>query len=207
MGGAPLTPKTGALFSLGPRQRLQRGSSLKKAAMKTDMDRKSGRKYRDGKIPSESRTVHTWRTRPDPLAAVWAELEAELDQAPGLQANTLLALLQERHPGTYGNELLRTLQRRLKGWRAMAGPAKEVFFAQVHEPGRLGASDFTHLTSLGVTIQGQAFAHLAYHFVLPYSNWEHVTLCFRRASPASARVCKTRCGRWAACRCGTARIA
>ena len=160
------------------RLRIQRGSSLKKAAMKTDMDRKSGRKYREGKIPSESRAAHTWRTRLDPLAAVWPELQAELEQAPGLQANTLLALMQERHPGEYGNELLRTLQRRLKRWRATSGPAKEVFFAQVHEPGRLGASDFTHLTNLGVTIGGQPFAHLVYHFVLTYSNWEHVTLCF-----------------------------
>src|SRR5438876_2194846 len=134
--------------------------------MKTDMDRKSARKYREGKIPSEGRAVHTWRTRPDPLGAVWPELLGELEQAPGLQANTLLALLQERHPGDYGNELLRTLQRRVKRWRATAGPAKEVFFAQVHEPGRLGASDFTHLTSLGVTIQGQPFVHLVYHFVL-----------------------------------------
>jgi hypothetical protein len=160
------------------RQRIQKGSSLKKAAMKTDMDRKSARKYREGKRPSESRAVHTWRTRADPLAAVWPELQGELEQAPGLQANTLLAMLQERHPGEYGNELLRTLQRRLKRWRGTSGPAKEVFFAQVHEPGRLGASDFTHLTSLGVSIQGQPFAHLAYHFVLTYSNWEHVTLCF-----------------------------
>jgi transposase len=89
-----------------------------------------------------------------------------------------LAWLQQRYPGQYADTLLRTLQRRVKWWRATSGPAKEVFFAQVHEPGRLGASDFTHLTSLGVTIQGQPFAHLAYHFVLTYSNWEHVTLCF-----------------------------
>jgi hypothetical protein len=53
-----------------------------------------------------------------------------------------------------------------------------VFFSQVHEPGRLGASDFTHMTSLGVTIAGQAFEHLVYHFVLTYSNWESATICF-----------------------------
>lgn len=116
------------------RQRLLGGSSLKKAAMKTDMDRKSGRKYREGKRPSESRAIHHWRTRPDPLAAVWPELQAELEQAPGLQANTLLALLQERHPGDYGNELLRTLQRRVKVWRATAGPAKEVFLRRCTNP-------------------------------------------------------------------------
>ena len=52
-----------------------------------------------------------------------------------------------------------------------------MFFAQVHEPGRLGASDFTHLNDLGVTLAGQAFPHLLYHFVLTHSNWEHVTVC------------------------------
>jgi hypothetical protein len=53
-----------------------------------------------------------------------------------------------------------------------------VFFAQVHEPGRLGASDFSHMDELGVTIQGQPFPRLIYHFVLTASNWEDVTLCF-----------------------------
>ena len=32
--------------------------------------------------------------------------------------------------------------------------------------------------NLNVTIEGQKFEHLAYHFVLTYSNWETVTLCF-----------------------------
>jgi hypothetical protein len=66
----------------------------------------------------------------------------------------------------------------VKAWRATRGPAKEVFFSQVHHPGRLCASDFTHMTSLGVTIQGQPFEHMVYHFVLTYSNWESVTICF-----------------------------
>ncbi len=160
------------------RRQLRGGSTLKKAALKADIDRKSARKYREGKMPAERRKERTWRTRMDPLAAVWAEIQRELERAPELQANTLLTILQERYPGQYGNELLRTMQRRVKRWRALAGPDKEVFFAQVHEPGRLASSDFTHLTSLGVTIGGQPFPHLAYHFVLTYSNWEHVTLCF-----------------------------
>ncbi len=160
------------------RRHLRRGSSLKKAALKANLDRKSARKYREGKMPRERRVERTWQTRVDPFATVWSEVQRELERAPGLQANTLLALLQERFPGQYGNELLRTMQRRLKRWRATAGPDKEVFFAQVHEPGRLAASDFTHLTSLNVTIAGQPFPHLAYHFVLTYSNWEHVTVCF-----------------------------
>ena len=58
------------------------------------------------------------------------------------------------------------------------GPAKEVFFAQIHAPGRLAASDFTSMNDLQVAIAGAPFPHLVYHFVLTHSNWEHVTLCF-----------------------------
>ena len=60
---------------------------------------------------------------------------------------------QTEHPGRFADGQVRTLQRRLKQWRALHGPAKEVFFAQVHHPGRLCASDFTHCTELGVTIR------------------------------------------------------
>src|SRR5436190_1172523 len=73
---------------------------------------------------------------------------------------------------------LRTLQRRCREWRALEGPVKEVFFAQIHHPGRLCASDFTHCTELGVTINGIPFGHMIYHFVLTYSNWETGTICF-----------------------------
>ena len=38
--------------------------------------------------------------------------------------------------------------------------------------------DFTHMTELGVTIAGEPFDHLIYHFVLTYSNWETGTVCF-----------------------------
>ncbi len=43
-------------------------------------------------------------------------------------------------------------------------------FPQVHEPGRQCQSDFTYMNSLNVTIGGQKFDHLAYHFVLTYSQ-------------------------------------
>ncbi len=73
---------------------------------------------------------------------------------------------------------MRSFQRGIKTWRALEGPPREVFFAQVHEPGRLCQSDFTHLSELGITIAGQPFDHMIYHFVLTYSNWEHGTVCF-----------------------------
>jgi hypothetical protein len=50
-------------------------------------------------------------------------------------------------------------------------------FSQVHHAGDLAASDFTSMNSLEVTILGKRFEHLAYHFVLTYSNWESVTIC------------------------------
>ena len=58
------------------------------------------------------------------------------------------------------------------------GPPKEVFFDQVHRPGQLCASDFTHMNDLRVTLAGQPFDHMVYHFVLTYSNWETATICF-----------------------------
>jgi hypothetical protein len=155
-------------------------STLCNAAMRSGMDEKTARKYRDlGLFPSELGSgPRTWRTRPDPFAAVWDEVAEQLKQAPGLQAKTLLKWLQERRPGQFEDGQLRSLQRRVREWQAMFGPAKEVFFSQVHHPGRLGASDFTHMTDLGVTLAGQPFAHLLYHFVLTYSNWETVSICF-----------------------------
>src|SRR5258708_12000044 len=49
---------------------------------------------------------------------------------------------------------------------------------QVHEPGEAAQSDFTYMNSLGVTLGGVAFPHLAYHLVLVYSNIEAVQICF-----------------------------
>jgi hypothetical protein len=150
------------------------------AAARAGMDAKTARKYRRlGKLPSEVKTMERdWRTHPDAFAEVWPDLEALLQVNPGLEAKTLLAHLQRRFPGSFADGQLRTLQRRVKRWRAEHGPAKEVFFAQVHHPGRLAASDFTHCTDLGVTINGTPFDHMIYHFVLTYSNWETATLCF-----------------------------
>ena len=161
------------------RLNLNKGGSLLMAAMKAGMDRKTARKYRDlGQLPSEAQTPHTWRTRPDPLLEVWPSLEELLQREPALQAKTLVEWLQREYPGQDWQRQRRTVERRVRQWKAEHGPAKEVFFSQVHEPGRLGSSDFTHMESLGVTMQGQPFPHLVYHFVLTYSNWEDVTLCF-----------------------------
>lgn len=149
------------------------------AAMRAGMDAKTARKYRDAqRLPSESFAPRTWRTRPDPFQDVWPELRDQLERAPGLQAKTLFEDLQRRFPGRFPDSQLRTLQRKVKAWRATEGPAKEVFFDQDHSPGELCASDFTCMNELRITLAGQPFDHLVYHFVLTYSNWETGTVCF-----------------------------
>jgi len=149
------------------------------AAMKAGMDEKTARKYRMlGKLPSELEKRHTWRTRKDPFEDAWPAIKVMLEVNPGLEAKTLFEDLQRRNPGRFADGQLRTLQRRIKIWRASEGPPKEVFFTQVHIPGKLGQSDFTSMNKLGITIGGQPFDHLVYHFVLTYSNWETGTICF-----------------------------
>jgi len=162
--------------------------TLSTAAVKAGMDEKTARKYRRlGKLPSECSKPHTWRTRKDPFAEVWDEIEEKLKHNHGLQAKTLFDDLQRRYPGQFTDGQLRTLQRRVKVWRALKGPAKEVFFAQQHHPGVLAQSDFTHMDSLGVTIARQPFRHLIYHFVLTYSNWETGTICFSESFESLAQ--------------------
>lgn len=149
------------------------------AAMKAGMDEKTARKYREmGKLPSELRQEHNWRTRKDPFGDVWDGIKEMLSINPGLEAKTIFEDLQRRQPGRFADGQLRTLQRRIKHWRATEGPAKEIFFAQIHKPGELCQSDFTHMDKLGITIDGVPFDHLIYHFVLTYSNWETGTICF-----------------------------
>lgn len=161
------------------------GRSLTKAAARADMDEKTARKYLNlKKLPGELRKPHTWRTRKDPFEAIWEEAEAFLKTDSSLQAKTMFEYFQRTYPGRFSDGQLRTLQRRFKSWKALNGPAKEIYFDQVYDPGEFSESDFTHMDDLGVTIVGQPFKHMVYHFVLNYSNWESVTLCFSESFEA-----------------------
>ncbi len=114
-----------------------------------------------------------WKTRPDPFEAVWQnELVPLLEASPKLEARTLLEELQKRYPSQYPEKQLRTLQRRVKKWRAISGPEKEVIFRQKNPPGWQGISDFTNADELAVTIRGEPFQHLLYHFRLSFSGHE-----------------------------------
>jgi hypothetical protein len=149
------------------------------AAAKAGMDEKTARKYiRLRKLPSQVKGPRTWQTRDDPFSMIWEEAKEFLDLNPGLEAKSLFEHFQRESPGVFSEGQLRTFQRKVKRWRVLEGPGKEVFFPQEHHPGDICESDFTCMNSLGVTIQGARFDHLIYHFVLTYSNWEAGTLCF-----------------------------
>ena len=149
------------------------------AAAKAGMSEKTARRYRrSGKLPSQSQQAHTWRTRQDPFQDDWGWIKELLEYNSGLEAKTIFEVLQRREPGKYQDGQLRSLQRRIKHWRATEGPSREVFFPQIYYAGEWAESDFTHMSSLGVTINGMPFDHLIYHFVLCYSNWEAGTVCF-----------------------------
>ena len=156
------------------------------AAMKAGMNRRTAAKYLElGKLPSEFPAVdRNWRTRENPFEQHWQKVEQWLENAPELEAKFLFEHLCEEYPGNYQEGQLRTLQRHIKNWRATKGPDKEVFFSQEHYPGQLMQTDFTHMNSLEVTIQGEAFKHMFCHCVLTYSNWEWGRICFSESYEA-----------------------
>jgi hypothetical protein len=164
-------------------RRLRKLSNTEKnqeiAASKAGMDPTTARRYLGlERLPSELRKERLWRTREDPFGEVWDAVQRQIQESPGLEAKTLFEWLQREYPGRFSDGQIRTLQRRIKIWRVTEGPAQEVYFGQKHTPGRLCASDFTHMTELGITLGGQTFEHLVYHFVLTYSNWETGTICY-----------------------------
>ena len=143
------------------------------AAAKSGLSRASGYRIEsDPRLPSQKKTPRG-RRRPDPLAAFWdSEIVPILQAAPGIRAIAVFEELRRRHPEITAN-VRRTLERRIRSWRALSGPERDVIFRQVHEPGRLGLSDFTDTSELRVTVAGAVLAHRLYHFRLAFSGFEH----------------------------------
>ena len=126
----------------------------------------------DPRLPSQKKQPRS-RRRPDPLAEVWeVEIMPILNAAPGIRAIAVLEEIRRRHP-ELSPGIRRTLERRMRAWRALAGPERDVIFRQEHEPGRLGLSDFTDTNALGITITGVPLPHRLYHFRLAFSGFEH----------------------------------
>ena len=150
----------------------QTGCTQELSAAKAGISVRSGRRIEKGETVKQK--DRHWRTRKDPLEAVWdPELVPLLEQEPSLTGITLWDYLDEKYPETYPECLLRTLQRRVKHWQATQGPKKPVIFRQSVPAGYQGLSDFTH-PNTPISIAGEAFPHLLYQFRLAYSGWRDV---------------------------------
>jgi hypothetical protein len=150
--------------------------SQRTAAARAGFSERTARRFdADPTLPSQRKIVHR-RTVADPLEGYWeTDLLPLLENDSALQAVTLLRHLQGLHPLAFPDDRIRrTLERRVRQWRALSGPERDIIFRQTPEPGYMAQSDFTHADELQVMIAGQPFRHLLYHFVMVYSRWEHV---------------------------------
>ena len=153
-------------------QSRQKSLSQVASAARSGISIRSGRRIEYGQR-SHHKERH-WRTRSDPLAAVWQPyLVPLLEREPDLTGLTLFEYLEDTFPDQYEQSVLRTLQRRVKHWRAVDGPEKDIIFRQTAEAGRQGLSDFSHPNTV-ITIRGQKFVHLLYQFRLAFSGWRYV---------------------------------
>ncbi len=165
------------------------GKTQEASAAAAGMSVRSARKWERGLYPSQRSKPHRWRTREDPFAEVFDTEVVPLlaaDHHGVLAATTILAELNRRHAGRFTEGQLRTLQRRVRQWRALNGPEKEVYFPQEHPPGREAAYDFTHCEELGVTIGGEPFDHLLFELVLSSSGWRWPTVALSESFEALA---------------------
>ena len=119
-------------------EEMSKSGKVGQAAMKAGMDRKTGRRYiAAGKLPSEMRQPRWWRTRQDAFAEDWPAVAKLLEETPGLEAQTVLELLEVKQPGRYNESHLRTLQRKpLTGRVIAARPRMREIGVDGNEPAK-----------------------------------------------------------------------
>jgi hypothetical protein len=128
---------------------------------------------KDPRLPSQKKARRE-RRRADPLADIFAaEIVPMLQAAPGVRSVAVFEEMLRRHPDL-GMGIRRTLERRIRAWRALYGQEQEVIFRQIHKPGDVGLSDFTDMSTLGITVAREPLEHQLYHVRLAYSGFEHV---------------------------------
>src|ERR1035438_5443432 len=109
-------------------RRLRKLSNTEKnqeiAASKAGMDPTTARRYLGlERLPSELKKERPWRTREDPFNEVWDAVQLQIQESPGLEANTLFEWLQREYPGRFTDGQIRTLQRQNKLLGAGVGAA------------------------------------------------------------------------------------
>jgi hypothetical protein len=150
------------------------------AAAKSGMSTRAARKYLStNKLPSETVKNRHWKTRTNVFEENWLEIEDMLSKSPKLQAKTILEhLISQDTTNKFNIKHERTLQRLIRNWHASNGEDKAVIFHQQLKPGKQSQSDYTVMNEVGVSISGQPFNHMLFHFMLPYSRWEYASICY-----------------------------
>jgi len=147
--------------------------SQEAAAAKAGLSLRTARAYlKTGGQQLQKKEWKYRQTRKDIFENVMPQIENMLGINPGLQAQTLMQWLIDQYPDQFNWSQRRTLERRVSKWRALKGPDQDVIFPQRHIPGKQSQSDWTHCSELRITIDGQPFPHMLFHFMLQYSRWE-----------------------------------
>lgn len=152
------------------------GKSQVISSAKAGISERSGRTLeKQGHLPSQRKNKRGRKAGVHMFSEIWESAVVPLLQkGPSLTAVVIFEELQNLYPQRYEAKNLRSFQVLVRHWRAVHGCDKEVIFRQVHTPGLQGLSDFTFPKTFSVTIKGQAFDHLLYHFRLAYSYWSHI---------------------------------
>lgn len=173
MSGKPITKQQVNLY-----MSYRKDNKQTTAAAQAGMSERTARRIESGQH-STTKQPRTYRTRKDPFNGVFEEHLVPLLKAdPMLQPITLLDHLDTVMPDKFGRNHLRTLQRRVKKWLATEGPEQEVIFRQKYKPGFMGISDYTWMSKLGITIDGDIFEHKLFHYKLVFSGWTYAQVVF-----------------------------
>jgi len=163
---SPLTVQQIALYM----SKRRAGSRQEVAAAAAGISVSSAHRIDSGRLQPNAAKPRS-RRRPDPLAEVWEPLLLPLlERHPALTPTTLLEHLQEQKPDQDWTFAKRTLQRRVQHWKALHGPAPAVMFPLAYQPGEIGFCDFTKVKRVEITLRGEPFPHLLFHY-LPGVNY------------------------------------
>ena len=101
------------------------------SAARAGFSERTARRFDADPTPPSQRKIVHGRTVADPIEGYWeSELLPLLENDSALQAITLLRHLQSEHPLAFPDDRIRrTLERRVRQWRALNGPARQLIIA------------------------------------------------------------------------------
>lgn len=155
------------------------------AAAKASISERSARRIDKKELQPKKSQLRTWRTRKDPLEAVWESIVLPwISEDNDITPVGIFDHLCEYHQDKFQPSSRRTLERRISHWRALHGSANDVIFRQTHLYGKLGIADFTHVNA-GVTIAGEPLKHMFFHYRMPACGWAYVQVVYSGESFAA----------------------